>query len=226
MVFVPAGPFEMGSNSGDNSEKPVHTVTLDSFWIDRTEVTNAIYELCVNAGACTSPGYPGSYSRPSYYGDSQFADYPVIFVSWHDAEAYCEWAGRRLPTEAEWEKAARGTDGGTFPWGNASPDANLLNFDMNVGDTTEVGEYPGGASPYGALDMAGNVWEWVNDWHGETYYSSSPSENPPGPSSGSLRVLRGGSFNLPDDSVRAADRVRFRPTDSDSIVGFRCARSP
>ncbi|MGH2619751.1 MAG: formylglycine-generating enzyme family protein, partial [Anaerolineales bacterium] len=171
MVFVPAGPFEMGSNSGDNSERPVHTVTLDAFWIDRTEVTNAMYEMCVNAGACESPGRTESYSRSSYHGDSQFANYPVIFVSWYDAKASCEWAGRRLPTEAEWEKAARGKDGRTFPWGNASPDANLLNFDLDVGDTTETGEYPAGASPYGALDMAGNVWEWVNDWYEETYYS-------------------------------------------------------
>jgi len=226
MVFVPAGPFEMGIDFGDNSERPMHTVTLDAFWIGGTEVTNATYEMCVNAGACTSPGYIGSYDRSSYYGNSLFADYPVIFVSWYDAKAYCEWAGKRLPTEAEWEKAARGTDGRTFPWGNAPPDANLLNFDMTVGDTTEVGEYPGGASPYGALDMAGNVWEWVSDWYGETYYSSSPSENPPGPSSGSLRVLRGGSFNLPGNDALAANRVRFGPTDSDSIVGFRCARSP
>ncbi len=223
-VFVPAGAFEMGSDSGYSDERPVHTVTLDAFWIDRTEVTNAMYALCVNAGACQPPSGSISSTRSSYYGNSQFGNYPVIFVSWNDAKAYCEWAGRRLPTEAEWEKAARGTDGRIYPWGNASPDSTLLNFYGNVGDTAEVGSYPSGASPYGALDMAGNVSEWVAGWYGAGYYNSR-SDNPAGPSSGDYRVLRGGSWFVEPYFARAAFRGRFGPDDP-MFHGFRCSRSP
>jgi len=158
-VYVPAGSFQMGSDTGDSDEKPVHTVTLDAFWIDRTEVTNAMYALCVEAGKCSPPSSSKSYTRDNYYGDAQYNNYPVIYVTWDNANAYCEWAGRRLPTEAEWEKAARGTDGRTYPWGDAAPDSTRLNYNSNVGDTTEAGKYPSGASPYGVWDMAGNVWE-------------------------------------------------------------------
>jgi formylglycine-generating enzyme required for sulfatase activity len=223
-VYVPAGSFQMGSDSGNSDEKPVHTVTLDAFWVDQTEVTNKMYALCVGAGECPPPSSTKSYTLDSYYGNAQYDNYPVIYVSWNNAKAYCEWAGRRLPTEAEWEKAARGTDGRIYPWGDAAPESTMLNF--NVGDTTEVGKYPNGASPYGALDMAGNVWEWVNDWYGESYYSNSPSENPQGPDSGQFRALRGGSWNYYDRLVRAASRDWFAPDDFNNNFGFRCARSP
>lgn len=225
-VYVPAGTFQMGSDSGEADEKPVHPVTLDAFWIDRTEVTNKMYALCVSAGKCSPPSSTKSSTRDSYYGDAQFDNYPVIYVSWNDANAYCEWAGRRLPTEAEWEKAARGTDGRTYPWGDAAPDSTRLNFNINVGDTTEVGKYPSGTSPYGALDMAGNVYEWVNDWYDESYYSNSPSENPQGPDSGRYRVLRGGSWLYVDYFVRAAYRGSYVPGNIYYDIGFRCARSP
>jgi serine/threonine-protein kinase len=237
-VYVPAGSFQMGSDAGDSNEKPVHPVTLDAFWIDRTEVANAMYALCVEAGKCPPPFSPKSDTRNSYYGDAQYDNYPVIYVTWDNANAYCDWAGRRLPTEAEWEKAARGTDERTYPWGNEQPAGNLLNFadsntnfdwsdrtvDDGYADTSPVGNYPDGASPYGALDMAGNVWEWVNDWYDEAYYGSSPSENPQGPASGQYRVLRGGSWGS-SDSVRAANRSWYEP-GFDYDVGFRCARSP
>jgi serine/threonine-protein kinase len=231
MVYAPEGEFLMGSADSDtdagSGEKPQHTVYLDAFWIDKTEVTNAMYALCVDTGACSPPGSNASYSRLSYYGNSEFDTYPVINVDWNDAKAYCEWAGRRLPSEAEWEKAARGTDGRKYPWGDGAPDATLLNYSGNIGDTTEVGSYPDGASPYGALDMAGNVWEWVNDWYDENYYRNTPSENPSGPDSGTYRVVRGGSWYFSGYNVRPADRNnRGEPTGTSGDIGFRCSLSP
>jgi len=242
MRLIPAGEFTMGSDADDalvecqkyhiscsrdyfTDEEPPHQVYLDSYYIDKYEVTNALYEACVNAGVCDPPQQTSSYTHTSYYGESQYADYPVIYVDWNQATTYCEWRGARLPTEAEWEKAARGTDGRTYPWGNESPNSNLLNYNQNVGDTTEVGKYPAGASMYGALDMAGNVWEWVADWYDSAYYSNSPSSNPLGPSSGDARVLRGGSWYNNEDGVRSASRYRFDPSLIEVGVGFRCALS-
>jgi formylglycine-generating enzyme required for sulfatase activity len=214
MVFVPAGEFIMGSS----------TVQLNAFWIDKTEVTNAMYAHCVEAGACSAPRSSVSHARPSYYGNPEFEDYPVIYVSWVDAQKYCSWTGGRLPTEAEWEKAARGTDGRTFPWGEQDPSGtvDLLNFYAQ--DTTEVGMYPAGASPYGVLDMAGNVSEWVADWLSLDYYKSPPPANPPGPGSGEYRG-RGGSWATTlTELVQTSSRTGNFPTDSSGGIGFRCAR--
>ena len=233
MVFVPAGDFLMGSVKDEpnvsDDEKPQHTVYLDSFWIDRYEVTNVQYKRCVDAGKCQPPKQTGSTTRASYYGNALFDNYPVIWVSWGDANAYCQWAGKKLPTEAQWEKAARDTDGRVYPWGNDF-DQSRVNAGYIRGDTTEVGSYPNGESPYGALDMAGNVWEWVADWYDETYYSrleqsqNSPPKNPQGPSSGQSRVRRGNSWGFGTVEVRAANRDRFDPTESANDVGFRCAQ--
>jgi len=226
LLYVPAGEFTMGSDNGNADEKPVHQVNLDAFWIDLTEVTNSMYAKCVKDGKCDPPSSTKSYTHDNYYGNSQFDNYPVIYVSWDNAKAYCTWADRRLPTEAEWEKAARGTNANVYPWGNNAPNSNLLNYNNVVGDTTAVGKYPNGKSLYGAYDMAGNVWEWVADWYSDTYYIGSPSSNPLGPDSGQDRVLRGGSWNHDYDFVRSADRNGYSPTITDSHFGFRCSRSP
>lgn len=188
LLYVPAGQFTMGSNSGSSNERPAHMVKLDAFWIDQTEVTNAMYTRCVQDGKCNQP------TNTSHYEDSNYASHPVIYVSWNDAKSYCSWADRRLPSEAEWEKAARGADARVYPWGNDPPNENLLNFNNAVGDTTEAGKYSKGASPYGALDMVGNVSEWVADWYRESYYGRSPASNPLGPDQGSAHVIRGGSW--------------------------------
>jgi formylglycine-generating enzyme required for sulfatase activity len=241
MVSIPAGEFLMGSSArdsqADSDEKPQHTVYLDAFWIDKYEVTNAQYKKCVDAGKCSRPSDTSSSTRTSYYGNVSFDDYPVIYVSWNDAKAYCEWAGKRLPTEAEWEKAARGTDERVYPWGSTL-DGTRLNFcdkncpynwkdstaDDGYADTAPVGSYPRGASSCGALDMAGNVWEWVADWYGANYYSSSPRNNPKGPSSGQYKVLRGGAWNYYRSSARAANRDYDYPDYRNYNVGYRCAQ--
>lgn len=228
LVYVPAGEFTMGSDTGASNEQPVHTVYLDAFWIDQTEVTNKQYKACVDAGMCELPSSTSSYTHPSYYGNPEFDDYPVVYVNWDKANRYCEvWTGGDLPTEAQWEKAARGTDARTYPWGNDAPNKDFLNHDNNVGDTIVVKEYPNAASFYGTYDMAGNVWEWVNDWYGETYYeSSSSSNNPLGPESGQYRVARGGSWGSYDDLVRSAIRNANDHSYTGYGIGFRCARSP
>ena len=213
LVNVQEGEFEMGSEDGDNDERPVHMVYLDAFWIDRTEITNDQIRQCYEQGGCVY--------GPSRSGNDK-KDHPTVYIGWFEAEAYCAWAGRRLPTEAEWEKAARGTNGRTYPWGEEI-DCNLANYNGCVSDTNQVGSYPDGASLYGALDMAGNVWEWVADWYSETYYASSPTENPTGPDSGTHRVLRGGSWG---SSVRSTDRYGLTPSkNGSSSGGFRCAMS-
>ncbi len=230
MSLIPAGEFNMGSDTSDQpDEKPVHVVNLDAYYIDQYEVTNAAYKLCVDAGVCQPPVDTSSVTRASYYGNSQFDNYPVIYVDWNMSKNYCEWRGARLPTEAEWEKAARGTDERTYPWGE-NIDCTYANYFGSekgacVGDTTPVGSYASGQSPYGVYDMAGNVWEWTADLYSDTYYKNSPSENPLGPDSGDIRVLRGGSWYNYDFVARSASRVRSDPSGTSGVIGFRCARS-
>ncbi len=234
MVYVPEGTFTMGSKNNDSDawddEKPEREVYLDAYWIDKYEVSNGQYAQCVADGVCTKPQYSKSYTRPSYYGNDEFADYPVIYVDWHQASAYCAWAGGRLPTEAEWEKAARGPNGNKYPWENESPSCDLANYNQGtyenpkycVGDTSEVGSYPEGASYYGAMDMAGNVWEWVNDWWSDRY-DTNVTRNPKGPETGVYRVYRGGSWYYNYWLIRSAFRLRYVPDDWDFNRGFRCA---
>jgi formylglycine-generating enzyme required for sulfatase activity/uncharacterized caspase-like protein len=242
MVYVPAGEFLMGSIENDeyarDNELPQHTVTLDAFWIDKYEVTNAQYAAFLNAEGNQEEGGVTwldaededvwIHERDGVWeADSGYADHPVVGVSWYGARAYAAWVGGRLPTEAEWEKAARGTEGQRYPWGNEQPTRDLSNFSGNVGGTTPVGSYsPAGDSPYGCADMAGNVWEWVHDWYDEDYYSVSPGSNPQGPASGTYRVLRGGAFfNFPSD-VRCAFRSWGGPGFRRNHVGFRVVVSP
>jgi len=223
MVYVPAGEFNMGSNQGNPDEMPVHSVSLGAFWIDQTEVTNAMILKCLIAGVCGMKNDSGSSTRTDYFRNSQYDDYPTVNLDWEEAEAYCRWVGARLPTEAEWEMAARGTDGRTYPWGEESPNENLLNFNMNVTDTMAVGSYPAGASPFGALDMAGNVWEYVADYYSADYYSISPTTDPGGPVSGNYRVIRGGAANSFASAIRSTVRNKFTIRQEDDFIGFRCA---
>lgn len=238
MVLIPAGEFIMGNDAGDDDEKPEHTVYLDEFCIDKYEVTNAQYKECVDAGVCNPPARPSSPSRFSYYGNPEFDNYPVIWITWNDAQTYCKWRGKRLPTEAEWEKAARGTDGRLWPWGNSDPDGSKANLcdvncthdwkeshlDDGYTDTAPVGSFEAGKSPYGVYDMVGNVREWVADWYAPDYYRNGPDRNPPGPSSGIGKALRGGSWrsNLP--VARITYRLWYSPDVKDEYIGFRCAK--
>jgi formylglycine-generating enzyme required for sulfatase activity len=237
MVRVPAGEFQAGSTKRyvDN-EQPVHTVALDGYWIDQTEVTNGQYRLCVKAGACDPPAENGSFTRQQYYDNTIYDHHPVILVSWHQAAAYCEWAEMRLPTGAEWEYAARGPEGRMFPWGNEFDEKRLNYCDVSCqlamftgdvegsGDTVPVRSYPDGISWCGALDMAGNVTEWVADWYGG--YPSEWQANPTGPASGEQRVLRGGSWLLGSDAARGATRGKADPAEPYYDRGFRCAKDP
>lgn len=253
MVFVPAGTFTMGSTPEQidaalalcleivgeqcqrdwfSDEEPSHDVTLDAFWLDRFEVTNFQYAQCVNAGECETAPYA---TDTDYNGQNQ----PVVGVSWQDAANYCAWAGARLPSEAEWEYAARGPESRLYPWGNEF-DGSRLNFcdascqfdwkDIAVNDgyalTAPVGNFPGVTSWVGAMDMAGNVWEWVNDWYQSDYYTRFVSHNPPGPTeeeSDGTKVLRGGAWLGNRNGVRCANRYGGVPHIRDNDVGFRCA---
>ncbi len=227
MMYVPASNFIMGSDNGRKDEKPAHSVYLDSYWIDRTEITNAQYFKCADLGVCPPPTNQASASRNKYYGNPEYDDYPVIFVSWGMAEKYCEWVGGRLPTEAEWEKAARGEDGRTYPWGEdiEKSNANFATIKSAKDDTTPVGQYESGKSVYGVYDMTGNVWEWVADRYSPTYYQNSDSKNPQGPSNGYKRVLRGGAWSHKIEFTRSAVRLSNNPTAAGNDLGFRCAKS-
>ena len=224
MVFVPAGEFLMGSDSDYENEKPQHKVFLDAYWIDRIEVTNRQYRKCIADRACSEPSFKFSNTRENYFGNDEFDSYPVIFVKWQQANEYCLWAGRRLPTEAEWEKAARGIDGRIYPWGNDPPEFHLANYGNNVFDTNQTGIYIGGESPYGAMEMAGNVWEWVLDWYGK-YYENSPYENPQNLAEGLGHVLRGGSWNNAANVLRSSMRFELPIYETLNTAGFRCVVS-
>jgi len=229
MVYVPAGRFLMGSEQGEDDERPAHEVSLDAFWIDQTEVTNAQYDRCVADGECAQSEYAND-------GDFNAGEQPVVGVNWSDAKAYCAWAGGQLPTEAQWEYAARGEDSSTYPWGDGF-DGQLLNYcdancefewkDDNFDDgyqrTAPVGNYPGGASWAGDRDMAGNVSEWVSDWYDSGYYNDSPSQNPTGPASGEFRVVRGAGWLDEWVWMGSFGRVGRDPTKRVNDVGFRCA---
>ena len=229
MALVEAGNFVMGSDMGVEDETPAHTVTLDAFYMDLYEVTNSQYDGCVKAGKCNPPSQINSNTHPDYYTSPDYADFPVIFVTWEMAKNFCEWRGASLPTEAQWEKAAHGEETRTFPWGEGA-DCSLANFwgegSNCVGDTTAVGSYPNGISPYGIYDLAGNVWEWVLDWYDVTYFGVAPAENPAGPVGGDLRVIRGGSWTGGMLQCRTTTRGRNLPSKGYNYVGFRCVYNP
>ena len=234
-ILIPAGPFQMGCSPDDDacedSARPLRAVTLDAYYIDVSEVTNARYVACADAGVCTPPHALSSRTRTSYYGNPAFNDFPVVNVDWFQAAAFCAWEGKRLPSEAEWEKAARGSaDTRIYPWGNQPPDCTRLNaWDADkaepcIGDTTAVGSYPTGASPWGVLDMGGNVWEWVGDWYLSDAYSVLPAANPLGPATGFSRVFRGGSWYDMRSYVSVSYRIGDYPERWADWSGFRCVR--
>lgn len=216
MVEVPAGDFTMGcdARSCGGDEQPQRVVTLSAFEIDRTEVTQAEYTACILDGACEEPACDWSCDQP---------DLPAGCVTWAQAKAFCSWAGKRLPTEAEWEKAARGEDR-TYPWGDDEPNCSLANMAGCGGALRPVGSAPDGASPYGALDMAGNVVELVADWYDAGYYLGAPTTDPQGPQNGTRYSGRGGGFKSDSDFLRASKRDWYDPTDTAVSLGFRCAR--
>lgn len=222
MVLVPAGTFMMGSDEYDD-EKPVHRVYLDAYFIDQYELTTTRYAKFLAET---------NYQKPYGWHEVNLAshgNHPVIGVMWHHANVYCRWAGKRLPTEAEWEKAARGTDGRTYPWGNDVPNSRHANFNKGAwtGYTTltSVKNHVAGKSPYGAYDMAGNVWEWVSDWYDEDYYKSAQKQNSKGPPSGEYRVIRGGSWTNDPENLRSANRLKVLTPDWYNFgIGVRCAQ--
>jgi formylglycine-generating enzyme required for sulfatase activity len=230
MVCVPEGEFLMGSHDGDPGayeiEKPRHMVYLDAFWIDKYEISNTQYGRCVEAGVCDAPRC--EQGSPTY-GDASKPDHPVQCVDWEEAKTYSAWVGGRLPTEAEWEKACRGTDHQIYPWGNSAPDCSKANYSDCTGDwnvVNPVGSYPEGASPYGALEMAGNLGEWVADWSVADYYSNSPPMNPQGADSGQHRGVRGGSAYQDEGALRCAARGGVTPYFHVTFTGFRVVVPP
>ncbi len=220
MLIIPAGPFVRGDDAGRFADSgPARTITLSAYQIDRFEVTNAAYRACVEAGACRPPVNRGRFDSPA------FDQHPVVYVDWNRATEYCAWAGKRLPSEAEWEKAARGDDGRLWPWGEEFDGTKLNSAAAGLRDTTTVGSFREGDSPYGVADLAGNVWEWVADFYSAGYYARSPDADPPGPSSGAERVLRGGGFanDFPRQIVSIAFRDHAPAAFTDVGTGFRCA---
>ena len=210
-VWIPPGKFPMGSKIGNKDEKPVHIVQVDGFYMDLYPVTNVQFAKFVQATGALDWESPAGY-----------ADHPVVSVTWENARAYCEWAGKRLPAEAEWEKAARGVDGRNYPWGDEFDTVNGNGLRTGYAGTSPVGNFPSGKSPYGILDMAGNVWEWVSDWYDATYYAWSRGSNPKGPDSGEHRVLRGGAWICHANYLRSTKRDHQPPDYQSNFIGFRC----
>jgi formylglycine-generating enzyme required for sulfatase activity len=225
MVTIAAGPFVRGTENGGFDERPTRTIHLDEFSIDRFEVTNHQYQQFVVATGHRKPGLPSRYAKSG--AKVRGVNQPIVYVSWDDAEEYCRWKGKRLPTEAEWEKAMRGTDGRLWPWGDQEqPDgANWARVKDGYEVSARVGTFQIDKSPYGVMDGAGNVMEWVADWYDETYYKSSPDRNPPSPEYGTYRVLRGGSYTTTGADVRITSRSKMMPDFRDETIGFRCANS-
>ncbi len=223
MAYIPAGEFIMGSDDGENNERPAHPVYLDAYWIDQTEVTSTMYLACLEAGDCVTP------PERTYLDDPAYANHPVVYLDWDAAQDYCQQIGGRLPTEAEWEKAARGPSTGsgtgrTYPWGEEI-DCDKANYGRCMDDTTPVGSYEAGRSPYGLYDMAGNVWEWTADWYSVHYYETSPVKNPTGAESGLFHTLRGGSWHTGDWNARTTDRYVDDVPILRNQIGFRCVIS-
>jgi len=223
MVLVPAGEFTMGSATGDSDEQPERKVYVDAFTMDKYEVTVEQYAAFLQAKGIDPP------SDWKIMNQTAHQKRPAANMDSVDAALYCKWVGKRLPTEAEWEKAARGTDGRMYPWGNDAPTPLHANFGRtdwnNHGALAPVGSFEQGKSPYGLYDMAGNVWEWVSDWYDFRYYKNAPSKNPTGPSSGGTKVIRGGAWNGNARALRSANRSLISPTDQ-GLTGFRCAKNP
>jgi len=225
MVLVPAGEFSMGSEKGEPDERPVHRVYLDAFYIDRCEVSNGDYDQFVKETRAEPPTH--------WFDDNLNApDQPVLRVSRKSADAFCQWIAKRLPTEAEWEKAARGSDGRAYPWGNELPNAGGIyraNYETGKDGfkhTAPVKSFVIGISPYGCYHMAGNVWEWCNDWYDPKYYSYAPRDNPQGPGGQKYASHRGGSYRNKIEHMRSAFRSGFFHTFANPVIGFRCALSP
>jgi sulfatase modifying factor 1 len=225
MVTIPAGPFVRGTEIGGFDERPTRTIHVDEFLIDRFEVTNHQYQQFVVATGHRKPGLPSRYAKSG--AKVRGMNQPIVYVSWDDAMAYCRWKGKRLPTEAEWEKAMRGTDGRLWPWGNKEqPDgANWARVNDGHDASARVGTFQNDKSPYGVMDGAGNVMEWVADWYDETYYKTSPEQNPPSPEYGTYRVLRGGGYTTTGGDIRITSRSKMMPDFRDETIGFRCANS-
>jgi formylglycine-generating enzyme required for sulfatase activity len=225
MVEVPAGEFMMGADGTQalEDERPSHRVWLDAFSIDLYEVTTTQYAAFLAAAKRAAPWQWETVDL------AQHGDRPVIGVDWRDAEAFCTWSGKRLPTEAEWEKAARGSDGRLYPWGNQVPTSELANFALGARFSYNqvllpVRSHDAGKSPYGLYHMAGNVYEWVQDWYGTSYYEGSPGKNPPGPAQGQFKVLRGGSWSDLPKYLLTYGRFKLPPETRNSYTGFRCAK--
>ncbi len=218
-VYVPAGEFTMGSGAKDK-EILAHKAYLDAYWLDQTDVTNAMYAVCVNAGKCT---HPARYDH--YFDNPKYADYPVVYVTWYAAQAFCTWESGTLPTEAQWEKAARGWDGRPYPWGTSPADITLLNYNGDHGDIVSAYDYLIALSPYGLLQMSGNVRQWMSDWYQRTYYTVSPYKDPQGPDNGEYKSLRGGAFDDNFQEVETTYRAYHDPTSAGQERGFRCVQS-